>query len=190
MSYLYGLLGPIEFRAITSPTEFTAKREYTYAQHDVVEDRPRLQWLSDDLEHIELTMYWHRSFTDPQNQLGMLRAVAQHHQAHPLILGTGAVRGYYVISEIGETITLAADNGVPIAIECTVHLIEYAQNDPLDTQPATPPPGVSPSAPAQPGVSVLSGPAATPAPSRDYIDIPPADACRVEPLYSPAPGYA
>ena len=91
---LFGLLGPIEFETLTSPEALRATADFTYAQHDVVEDRPRLQWLSDDLEKIELTMLWHAAFCNPQTQYDHLRLLAASRRARAVVgeSGRGRIR--------------------------------------------------------------------------------------------------
>lgn len=174
---MFATFGSIEFEVLTSPTSFRARQGYTYAEHKVVEDVPRLQWLSNDLEEISLRCYWHVQFTNPQTQFDALRRLAAAHRAELLTFGNGLVRGYFVVTEIGEDIENTADDGSLISIECEITLKQYAQTSGVVVS-AEPPPGVSPTAPAQPGVSAIS---ASPAPvtsTGDFNTVAPPNAAR------------
>jgi Phage P2 GpU len=86
---MFALFGEISFEVIGSPEVFESSRRFDYAEHRVVEDRPRLQWLAADLESITLAMLFHISFTDPAAQLAALLSAAYDHQARALVLGNG-----------------------------------------------------------------------------------------------------
>jgi phage protein U len=156
---LWAALGrSIEFEVLASPIAFDATRNYTFAKHDVVEGRPRLQWLSQDLEELTLRLRWHVAFTQPQARYDAMTAAAAAARALPLTFGNGILRGWYVIVEISETIEVTADDGSLIAIECTVKLTEYAMSPTLEETaiPDTPAPAIDPSVPAQPGRSAIA----------------------------------
>ena len=59
---MYAVLGEIIFDVLTSPQAFESARKYDYAEHKVVEDRPRLQWIADDLETLTLELSFHAQF--------------------------------------------------------------------------------------------------------------------------------
>ncbi len=132
---MFALFGDISFEAIGSPQIFESSRRFDYAEHRVVEDRPRLQWLADGLESITLTMLFHASFTNPLLQLEALQVAAQIHEPLPLVFGNGIFRGFFVLVELATSdIQLAAD-GSPIAIRARVLLREWAP----EFDPAAPP---------------------------------------------------
>lgn len=165
---IFGVLGLIEFEAIASPEEFESTRAYTYATHQVVEDAPKLQWLAPDLEEITLRMGWHQNFTSPQAQYALLVTSAELHFPLPLVFGNGSYRGLFVIIAIRQQILWAASNGTPIWMKATVVLKEFKPGllaflgrTLAGVLGSVLPLGISPSAPAQPGVSALT---ATPAP--------------------------
>jgi len=154
---IFATLGPIEFQILTSPTRFDAERTYTYAKHDVVEGRPRLQWLSQDLEQLELRVRWHVAFTNPQAQFDALVAAAEAHTAMPLVFGNGLLRGFYVIETVRERVGHAADDGSLILIECDICLREYAFDPTLEETTAAPgpTPGIAGATP-QPGQTAIT----------------------------------
>jgi phage protein U len=134
---MFALLGEISFQAIGSPEIFESSRRFDYAEHRVVEDRPRLQWLAAELESITLAMLFHRSFTDPAAQLAALLAAANDHQARALVLGNGVFRGFFVVESVATSdIQLGAD-ATPIAIRVRTSLREWVPGSEFD--PAAPP---------------------------------------------------
>jgi phage protein U len=134
---MFALLGEISFKVIGSPEVFESSRRFDYAEHRVVEDRPRLQWLAADLESITLAMLFHISFTDPAAQLAALLAAANDHQARALVLGNGVFRGFFVVESVATSdIQLGAD-AAPVAIRVRAGLREWAPGSEFD--PAAPP---------------------------------------------------
>jgi phage protein U len=199
---MFALLGEIYFEVIGSPEIFESSRRFDYAEHRVVEDRPRLQWLAAELESITLAMLFHTSFTDPAVQLAALLAAADDHQARALVLGNGVFRGFFVVEAVATSdIQLGAD-AAPVAIRIRTRLREWAPGSELDpaapTRPTTALLGLAPvaisySSPAallgtgtpaasytaptfnQPGVSPLVDnplPGGARGPNLSYADVP------------------
>ncbi|HVB82183.1 MAG TPA: phage tail protein [Candidatus Binataceae bacterium] len=134
---MFALFGEIPFQVIGSPEILESSRRFDYAEHRVVEDRPRLQWLAAELESITLAMLFHASFTDPALQLEALLAAGYDHQARALVLGNGTFRGFFVVeSVVTSAIQLGAD-ATPIAIRVQAKLREWAPGSEFD--PAAPP---------------------------------------------------
>ena len=100
---MFALLGEIIFVTLTSFEGFRSSSDYRYAEHQVVEARPRLQWLAQELQKISLEMGFHVAFTNPATQMNQLRAAGEDHQARALVFGNGVHRGYFVIDSIDET---------------------------------------------------------------------------------------
>jgi phage protein U len=133
---MFALFGEILFQTIGSPESFESHRSFNYAEHRVIGDRPRLQWLAPDLESIAIVMLFHVSFTDPAAQRDALLAAAEDHQARALVLGNGIFRGLFVIDTVATSdIQLAAD-GSPVAIRVSAMLREWAPGP--DSNPAVP----------------------------------------------------
>lgn len=131
---MFALLGDIAFQVIGSPETLSDSRRYDYAEHRVVQDRPRLQWLADDLVTIRLEMLLHRSFTEPAASLLVLRQAASTHAALPLVFGNGDFRGYFVITRIDTLSRQLSGSGDLFAITVRVSLCE----SPVEFDPAAP----------------------------------------------------
>ena len=134
---MFAELGEIKFQVVGSPEHLEAERRYDYAEHDVIEARPRLQWLADGLERLVLDLMFHVSFTNPAAELAALRAAANAHQALALVLGDGTLRGYFVIESIATRSAQLGANGAPIAVAARVELKEFTLDSELD--PSAPP---------------------------------------------------
>src|ERR1700736_5706106 len=134
---MFALLGEISFQVIGSPATFESSRRFDYAEHRVVEDRPRLQWLAAELESITLAMLFHASFTDPAAQLEAMLTAANDHQARALVLGNGTFRGFFVVESVATSDVQLGADATPIAIRVQANLREWAPGSEFD--PAAPP---------------------------------------------------
>ncbi|HYB92390.1 MAG TPA: phage tail protein [Candidatus Binataceae bacterium] len=134
---MFAELGEIKFQVVGSPEHLEAERRYDYAEHDVIEAPPRLQWLSNGLERLVLDLIFHASFSNPTSGLAALRAAANAHQALPLVMGDGTLWGYFVIESIATRSTQLGANGTAIAVGARLELKEFAPGAELD--PSAPP---------------------------------------------------
>jgi phage protein U len=123
---MFAVFGEILFQVLTSPNGFESARSWDYAEHRVVEDRPKLQWIANALETLELDFHFHASFTDPTAQLEALTAAADDHNARPLVFGNGTHRGYFIVLGIRTTSTQMSSDGLLIALTTRVSLKEWA----------------------------------------------------------------
>ncbi len=131
---MFALLGDIIFQVIGSPETYSDSRRYDYAEHRVVQDRPRLQWLANDLMRIRLEMLLHRSFTNPAASLLVMSEAASTHLALPLIFGNGDFRGYFVITRIDTLSRQQSGTGELFGVSVRLSLLE----SPSDFDPAAP----------------------------------------------------
>ncbi len=134
---MFAVLGDIHFQVLGSPEALESTRAYDYAEHRVIEARPLLQWLANDLERLSFDLLFHKSFTDPSAELAGLKAAAEAHQALALVFGTGDFRGYFVIESIATRSVKLSASGDPIAITVRLMLKEWVRDAELD--PAAPP---------------------------------------------------
>ena len=154
---MFATLGGIRFAVVGSPERLTSSRRYDYAELPVVQARPRLQWLADALERIELELMFHASFTEPAVQLAALRAASASHEALALVFGDGTFRGFFVIESVSVSAEQLAANGAPVAVVARVALKEFALDSVLD--PGAPPiPIFSPLALVTPSATSTAAP--------------------------------
>ena len=151
---MFAILGEIPFQVVGSPEALSDSRSYDYAEQRVVQARPRLQWLADDLITIRLEMLLHRSFSDPAASLLILQQVASTHSALPLVFGNGEFRGYFVITNIDTVSRQLSGVGDLFAIVVRLSLRE----SPIEFDAgAAPIPAFVPIAVASLGASTNSG---------------------------------
>src|SRR5260370_2460987 len=143
---MYAVLGEIIFEVLTSQQALESARKYDYAEHKVVEDRPRLQWIAADLETMTLELSFHAAFTNPQTQLTLLENAAEVPRARAFVSGNGINRGYFVVSELAEVHRHDADDGSLIYATARVTLKEWALGVEVDPaakpKPKSPPTGI------------------------------------------------
>ncbi len=122
---MFAVLGDIQFEVIGSPESYESAAAYDFAEQRVIESKPRVQWVGDELEKLSFELMWHSSFTNPAAQLALLRATAAQHLALPLVFGNGGFRGFFVIESIKMRSQQLSASGAPIAIRVALTLKEW-----------------------------------------------------------------
>lgn len=122
---MFAALGEIQFEVVGSPEAYESAGAYDFAEQKVIESKPLLQWVGDDLERLKFELMWHASFTKPAAQLALLRAMAAEHLALPLVFGNGGFRGFFVIESINVKSQQLSAGGAPIAIRVALALKEW-----------------------------------------------------------------
>jgi phage protein U len=136
---LFAVLGDIQFEVVGSPEAYESSGMYDFAEQRVIESKPQLQWVGDDLERLKFEIMWHASFTNPAAQLAQLRATAGEHLALPLVFGNGGFRGFFVVESINVKSQQLSASGAPIAIRVALALKEWSADSILlsSAMPAT-----------------------------------------------------
>ena len=123
---MFAVLGDIQFEVVGSPEAYESAGTYDFAEQKVIESKPQLQWVGDDLERLKFEIMWHASFTNPAAQLAELRATAEEHLALPLVFGNGGFRGFFVVESINVKSQQLSASGAPIAIRVALALKEWS----------------------------------------------------------------
>ncbi|MGC2757460.1 MAG: phage tail protein [Candidatus Binatus sp.] len=169
-------MGEIQFEVVGSPEAYESARTYDFAEQKVVESKPQLQWVGDDLERLKFELMLHASFTNPAAQLALLRATAAEHLAQPLVFGDGGFRGFFVIESINVKSQQLSAGGAPISIRVALALKEW-DADSILLSSAVPAATVSPLAIATTSPEVVGANALTPGVSA-LLSIPAAAGAR------------
>jgi phage protein U len=122
---VFAVLGDIQFEVVGSPEGYESAGAYDFPELRVIESKPRLQWVGDELERLSFDLMWHASFTNPAAQLALLKATAAQHLALPLVFGDGGYRGLFVIESIKVRSQQLSAGGAPIAIRVALALKEW-----------------------------------------------------------------
>lgn len=125
---MFAQLGTIKFEGIKGFEAFARKREANYAQHALIENKPRLERVGTKLTEVNLTINLHTAFCTPEEELDKLDTARQNGEVLSLVIGTGEVYGNFVITNIGETVNKTDGNGAFVGLQLEVNLLEAVVN--------------------------------------------------------------
>jgi len=108
---MYAQLGNIRFEGLKGFSNFSHERGVNYAQHELINGKPRLQAVGDNLDSISFGMYLHSQFTNPEADIETLRLSMQNREVLPLILGNGRVLGFFVIPNFSQVNSFTSETG-------------------------------------------------------------------------------
>ena len=140
---MYARLGPVVFDLVTYWDGHEVKRGYEYAEHKVLEGKPKLQWTGDGLEELSIAVELHAVYCNPEEQLNILYDAAASHQALPLTMGSGVYRGRYILTHISQTTKHTDGQGRILSLSAKLDLKEW-------TGDARTPAGIAVAEPGQP----------------------------------------
>lgn len=128
---MYAQLGNIRFEGLKGFSNFSHERGVNYAQHELINGKPRLQAVGDNLDSISFGMYLHSEFTDPEADIETLRLAMQNREVLPLILGNGRILGFFVIPNFSQVNSFTDPKGNLIEVTLSIELLESFSDDPL-----------------------------------------------------------
>ena len=123
----HAVLGDIRFNLITYFEGMELRYAADYAEHALIEGKPRLQWTGDKLDEVSWDLVFHSGFCDPEAELLKLRRAVSDHKALPLVFANGDYKGYFVPTEVTLTSRQLMRDGGAIWIESTLTLREYVE---------------------------------------------------------------
>ncbi|MDP8080251.1 phage tail protein [Phocoenobacter skyensis] len=130
----YALLGHIAFDLLNAPTSLTEKSSATFAQHNVLAGKPKLQAMGSDLDEITLDLRLHYKLGDVESRYQALYTAKESHQALALVLGFSKFKGHFVITEISSPILFTDDDGNALSREVSITLKEFVGNTQKELQ--------------------------------------------------------
>lgn len=128
---MYAQLGNIRFEGLKGFSNFSHERGVNYAQHELINGKPRLQSVGDNLDSISFGMYLHSEFTNPEADIDTLRLAMQNREILPLILGNGRVLGFFVIPNFSQVNSFTDPLGNLIETTLNIELLESFSDDSL-----------------------------------------------------------
>jgi phage protein U len=128
---MFAQLGSTIFENIQVFNEFSKTGSAVYAEHALLDGKPRLQRVGSALDEINISMRLHASFCNPAQQLNILREASNEGEILPFLWGNGTVEGSFVITDISETIEDADNQGNVFSYVLGIILREYVAPDPI-----------------------------------------------------------
>ncbi|MBF0482005.1 MAG: phage tail protein [Desulfovibrionaceae bacterium] len=122
---MYAQLGEVAFDLITYFDGLEASRECTYAEHAVIEGKPKLQYTGDGLETLTINLVFHATYCTPEDEIKKLRDMMAQHKAQPLIFGDGTYKGRYVVTALTETARSTDSQGRLLDLVAKISLKEH-----------------------------------------------------------------
>lgn len=132
---MYAMLGDVRFEVLNSFTSLEAEHAATFAKHDVLQGRPRLQAMGNELATLRFGLKLHWRLGNPDTAYNGLLAAKESQQAQALVYGSGRFVGWFVIERLTERTLMQDGRGRTAAREVDVELAEFAgdPNNPLPT---------------------------------------------------------
>ncbi len=124
---MYAVLGDVEFELITYFDGLDVQFGASFAEHARVGDKPRLQWVGDELDEVTFQLVFHASYCDPEAELLKLHSALRSREARQFVLGNGAYKGWFVITRLSGTSRQTDAKGALVAMDATVTLKEFAE---------------------------------------------------------------
>lgn len=140
---MFALLGDVQFDIITYFDGFESQFGADFAEHALIEGKPRLQFIGDKLDEIRIQLAFHLHYCDPEAELAKLKDALAAHQAMALVLGNGDYKGWFVLTDVQATSKHTDKAGTLIALEASITLREFVG----DKKSPLPPPAVQPKLP-------------------------------------------
>lgn len=123
---MWAVLGDIEFELRNQPSRQDERITADYAQHALIQGKPRSEWVGDGLDELTLELTLHALLVDPEAQIRRLKTAVRAHEPLPYVLGSGDYRGVYLLAEVGTATRRTDAQGRLISATVSVSLLEYS----------------------------------------------------------------
>ena len=127
------MLGLGEFRfeiATLAYQKFSLNQSWRWQEQARIHRDPALQFVGRNVGEIELDGVIYPGFKGGLGQVEAMRALADAGKPLQLVDGLGRIWGAWVITEIGDTRTVFADDGQPRKLEFRIKLKAYGEDQP------------------------------------------------------------
>lgn len=121
---MFAQLGLLTFTLITYFNGIDERNSYKYATHERINNKPRLQFLGEELQELTIKLNFHSLFCTPSLELKKLKVLAQSASPLPFIKGNGEYIGVFVITEISSVTEHTDNTGGIISIQIEIKLKE------------------------------------------------------------------
>jgi phage protein U len=131
---MFAQLGNILFEPLNSFESFSRSDNTTYAKHDLIGVKPRLQPVGNELEEISITLHLRAEIEKPVEAILKLKSAKDSYEVLPLINGAGRYFGDFVITTMSENHNQCFADGELIEASVQLTLQEFAVPDKLQQQ--------------------------------------------------------
>lgn len=131
---MYAQLGDIIFSGLLGPSKFEDTFVTDFAEHGLVESKPRLEAIGEKLQEITLSVHLHRAFITPELFFDKVNNHRLKRTILPLLWGSGDIEGDFVIKSIQRKIVQQTDDGAITEMDLEIILSEYFDPDKVGTQ--------------------------------------------------------
>lgn len=132
---MWASLGDIRWEYPDSWSSVGHQRRFDYAEHAVIEGKPKLQHVGTGLAELRVELSFDAGRCNPASELERLEAVAAAHQAVPLVFGDGRYLGRFVITDIDQRWEHTDPKGRLLEVGLRVTLKEWADDESETAQP-------------------------------------------------------
>jgi len=140
---MYALLGDVQFDLTAYFEGMDGKFGVDYAEHAVIEGKPRLQRIANKLDEFTIAVKLHQYYCNPEVELAKLVKSMNSYQAQAFILGNGDYKGWFVVSAIDVSSKQTTPDGTLMEVDANLTLREYVG----DKMNPLPPPAIKPKQP-------------------------------------------
>ena len=122
-------LGTIVLSGLNGLQEFLPKREASYAEHALLDGKPRLQNTGNALDEYQLSVFVHAQYADPKALFKQLDTARIDGEVLPLVNSTGEYLGDFVITNIDPEVMQTDALGNWVAANIAFLIREYVTPD-------------------------------------------------------------
>lgn len=131
---MYCSLGNINFQLLKGFNVFDDEQESVYAQHNLIESKPRLQRMGDALQTFDLSIKFHVAFCNPEVEFDNLNKARVNGTVLALVYGNGYYEGDFVITKIKRSPKQTDNKGSYVEVDLDISILEFYDPNKLITK--------------------------------------------------------
>lgn len=132
---MFAQFGYIKFDLITYFSGIDEAKSYNFAEHQRIENKPKLQYTGESLQEYNVKLNFHASFCNPDVEIKKLKALANLTIPQPFVLGNGEYLGIFLITELSSQTEQSDKKGNLLSIQTQMKLKEFTGEIPKDFKP-------------------------------------------------------
>ncbi len=122
----FAVFGDIPFTLPAYFDSFEQQSGQEFAEHALIEGKPRLQRIGAQLERIDIEVGLHHSFCSVATEIARLRELLASGQARALVFASGEYKGHFVLADLRQSLLKTMADGTPLAARLQLSLREFA----------------------------------------------------------------